>query len=445
MNVRAIARPVHRGPAAWNELLPTCQRQPKVEGDVSVDVAVIGAGFAGLSAARRIFQADPGIRVAVIEAGRVGQGAAGRNSGFMIDLPHDLNSKDYSGKGDDRKQIELNRLAIDFAQGAVDDFAIDAEFFDPAGKVNGAVSDKAVAHNRSYAKHLASLGETSQLLDAQEMAELTGSRHYTSGLYTPGTVLLQPAGYVRGFAEGLVRNGANVFEDSPVLSLSREGRDWCLTCPNGKVRAAQVILAVNGHLERFGFAQGRLMHLFLYASMTPELDQDTVNRLGGQERWGITPSDPMGTTVRRIKMRHGGHRIVVRSYATLRSGMVASENDLKRAGALHQKKFDQRFPQLAGLCPQYRWAGQLCLTLNGVAVAGQLDEGLYSACVQNGLGTARGTLTGICAAELALGVSSPVTEHFVNEDRPRRLPPRPFRDPGANALLRWREWKARDE
>jgi len=75
----------------------------------------------------------------------------------------------------------------------------------------------------------------------------------------------------------------------------------------------------------------------------------------------------------------------------------------------------------------------------------KLDTGLYSGCVQNGLGTARGTLTGIGAAELACGATSDITAHFTREQRPRRLPPQPFQQIGGNAVLRWREWRARND
>jgi glycine/D-amino acid oxidase-like deaminating enzyme len=110
-----------------------------------------------------------------------------------------------------------------------------------------------------------------------------------------------------------------------------------------------------------------------------------------------------------------------------------------------RRKFDQRFPQIAGMEMEHAWAGHLCLTLNGVSVTRQLDEGIYSGCVQNGLGTARGTLTGIAAAEMSVGETSRVTAHFVAEARPKRLPPQPFQQIGANAVLRLKEWRARQE
>jgi len=74
-----------------------------------------------------------------------------------------------------------------------------------------------------------------------------------------------------------------------------------------------------------------------------------------------------------------------------------------------------------------------------------LEPGLYAACVQNGLGTVRGTLSGIGAAELACGLQSDITRYFAAEPAPARLPPHPFDTIGANAYLRVKEWQSRRE
>ena len=277
------------------------------------------------------------------------------------------------------------------------------------------------------------------------MTELTGSRHYLGGLYTPGTVMLQPAGYVRGLASGLRRAGVSVFEESPVTSFSKQDSGWLVVTPGGKVSTGKIILTINGHLESFGYERDRLMQLFLFAVMTPELDNDAMKKLGGQPRWGITPSDPMGTTLRRIAAGQGGNRIVTRTCAILKPDMRLTQAHVDRAAAVMQDKFDRRFPQLAGVKMEYQWVGHLCLSMNGVAVMRELDDGVYSGCVQNGLGTARGTLTGMGAAELALGIESDITRHFGAEASPKKLPPQPFRELGANAVLRWKEWRAADE
>lgn len=437
--------PRHVGPAAWASILPARPSGPSLQQNISADFAIIGGGFAGLSAARRLKQLDPKATVVVIEAGSIAEGAAGRNSGFMIDLPHELTSEDYSGSGDDTQIITLNRLAQGFAASAVEDYEINPDYFDRAGKINGAAGEAAHAHNKSYADHLTNLGEASELLDRKSMQELTGSPHYTSGLYTPGTIMLQPAGYIQGLADGLQSQAVQIYENSPVQSFERSGSGWAIKTAHGQVSTPKVILTVNGFLESFGVAKGRLMQLFLFATMTPELDQEALHKLGSQNRWGITPSDPMGTTLRRIDTGQGGNRIITRTCAALRSGMHTNERDMKRARAIMQDKFDSRFPQLAGLQMEYAWAGHLCLTLNNVSVTHEIDMGVVSGCVQNGLGTARGTLTGIAAAEIAYGETSSITEFFSTEATPKRLPPNPLRDIGANITLRWKEWKARSE
>ncbi|WP_149141792.1 NAD(P)/FAD-dependent oxidoreductase [Gemmobacter caeruleus] len=437
--------PVHRGPAAWSAILPGQPGPVVLDTDLVVDFAIVGAGFAGLSAARRLRQLHPSARIAVLEASRIAEGASGRNSGFMIDLPHELTSEDYSGGGDDRALIALNRSAIGFAEGVVADYGIDRNFFDPAGKVNGAASEQADRLNRSYADHLATMGEGSTYLDAQAMRELTGSAHYVSGLYTPGTVMLQPAGYIRGFAEGLRRDGVGVFEASPVQAMVRQGQGWALRTPGGQVSAGKVIMANNGQLESFGFARNRLMHIFLYASMSVDLGAEGIRALSGQPRWGVTPSDPMGTTMRRIDPGQGGHRIITRTCASFEPGMEAPETMIRRSAGVHREKFDDRFPQLRGLAMEFTWAGHLCLSQNGVSMMRELEQDLYAACICNGLGTTRSTLTGIAAADLACGIESDATRHFTAEAPPRKLPPRPFSTIGANAYLRYKEWRAAAE
>jgi glycine/D-amino acid oxidase-like deaminating enzyme len=435
---RARRLPRQPGPAGWNRLLAPPGPAKVLEADATADVAIIGAGFAGLSAARRLLQLDPGLTVAVLEAGRVGDGPAGRNSGFMIDLPHDLASESYAGAGSgDVLQTRLNRVAIAFAAMAAGDYGLGPDTFDPCGKINAAATPAGDRHNRDYAAHLAGMDEAHRLLDAAEMEALTGTSYYSSGLFTPGTVMLQPAAYIRGLGDGIGKT-ADLYEESPVLEIARDGSGWRLTTPRAALRADKVILANNGHAESFGFFARRLMHVFTYASMTEPLPEDA---LGGAATWGVTPADPMGTTVRRIA-DSGGGRIVVRSRFTFNASMQVSDTAVAAAGRLHDRKYAERFPMLAGTGMAYRWAGHLCLSLNNVPAHGEVDSGVFSAICQNGLGTCKGTLAGMSAAEMVLGRQSEITQAFAAMDPPKRLPPAPLASIGANATLRWKEWRA---
>jgi glycine/D-amino acid oxidase-like deaminating enzyme len=436
--------PADPGPAGWARLLPDVAPSPELEQKITADWLIIGAGFAGLAAAFRLSQLCPGARIVILEATRVGQGPAGRNSGFMIDLPHDLTSSDYGGALEaDRAQIADNRRAIAFAGEMAKTFALPREAYIPMGKINGAASRKGHQHNLDYAGHLAALGEPYEMLDAAQMRAQTGITYYQSGLYTPGTVMLQPAMFVQSVAAGLVARGVHLYENTPVLETNRNG-GWQALTPKGQVSAPRAILAVNGHLNSFGYMQGRLIHTHTYASMSRALSAKEIARLGGQPNWNLTPADPLGTTVRRVSGT-GGDRIVIRNRFTYDERLKPGPNWHQQVIRAHDRAFAARFPMLKGIEMAYRWGGRLCLSRNNVQVVGELEPGLYSACVQNGLGTAKGTLAGMLAAELACGETSPALRRALAADTPTKLPPAPLTRIAATLRLRFGEWKAGTE
>jgi glycine/D-amino acid oxidase-like deaminating enzyme len=415
-----------------------------LEGKITADWLVIGAGFAGLAAAHRLSKQNPGDRIVVLDAVRVGDGPAGRNSGFMIDLPHDLTSSDYGGALDsDLAQTQDNRSGIAHARAMAQEYGLSEEAFTISGKINGAATSKGVSHNQSFAEHLSAMGERHEVFDAAQMRDITGTDYYQSGLFTPGSAMIQPAMFVRGVANGLRSNSVSIHEMSPVTALTRD-KDWIATTPKGQVTAPRVILAVNGHLNSFGYLPGRLMHVFTYASMTRAMSAEEIGQLGGYAVWGLTPADPMGTTVRRIS-GIGGDRIIVRNRFTFDPTLEVGDKRIDSVARDHDRAFAARFPALKGVGMQYRWGGRLCLSRNDVQVIGELDEGLFSACCQNGLGTAKGTLAGGLAAELALGISSPALRRALAADAPTRLPPRPIASLGANLYLKWQERQAGGE
>jgi len=443
MNVRRL--PKDPGPAAWNAILPSKPLRPSLTDKTNADWLIIGAGFAGLSAARRLAELHPGDRIVVLDATVIADGPAGRNSGFMIDLPHDLTSSDYRGNtAKDQRDTRLNRAGIAYAMDAKASYGMSDEAIVLSGKINGAITEKGAAHNDDYAAHLDALSEPYERLDSKAMQALTGSTAYIDGLFSPGTAMLQPAMYIRAMADGVESNRVRLHECSPVSSLKREGNVWQANTPEGSVMAPKVLLCVNGHLESFGFYQRQLMHVFTYASMTEALSDDQLKRLDGEPRWALTPADPMGTTVRRIADT-GGHRLIVRNRATFDPSLEVSDARIRQVARTHDQSFRDRFPMLNDVSMAYSWGGRLCLSRNNVPAFGEIDNGLFAACCQNGLGTAKGTIAGKLAAELASGASSSLLDDIQADDEPQRLPPAPFASIGANAIMRWGEWRAGKE
>lgn len=436
------------GVTGWADILPERQANPVLEGQHEADYLIVGAGFAGLAAARRLIQLEPQARIIILEGRKIAEGPAGRNSGFMIDLPHELASDDYAGGSaeSDHRHIAMNRAAIGFAKQAAEEYELPEEALAQSGKTNAAATEKGLKHNADYAEHLSELGESFKMLDAADMKHLTGMEYYQGGLWTPGTVMLQPALFCRGVAEGLQRNDSlEIYEQSPVISLDNEpNQRWVAKTTVGSVSAAKVILAVNGLVEHFGFYSSRLMHVMLYGSMTRALTAAEIKKLGGESRWGLTPADPLGTTVRRISGT-GGDRIIIRNRANYSPSLSVSSKKMTSVAQTHEQSFKDRFPMLEDVTMDYCWSGRLCLSLNNVQAWSEVDEGLFSACCQNGLGAAKGTVGGIIAAETAVGKQDSIIPEYLPEPEPKRLPPEPFMWLGANAVMRWKEYRAGKE
>ncbi|MHA3903000.1 NAD(P)/FAD-dependent oxidoreductase [Castellaniella sp. WN] len=438
MSRTTIRQPVETGLSGWAAIAPRRFPVRTLEDDQTADWLIIGAGFGGLSAARRLRQLRPEDRIVVLDAQEIAIGASGRNSGFMIDVPHNLTSGNYSVGGAASSQLEIrqNRMAIAFASGAAEEYGMPVTTFDPSGKINAAATERGLKLNRAFADSLRQIGEPSETLDAAQMREITGTGYYLGGVHTPGAVMIQPADYIRRLAEGLA-GGVDLFEHSPVLSLARKGPVWEAVSTRGSVQAPRVILAVNGHVESFGHFRHRLIHVYTYASMTAAFPAGA----GGADRWALLPADPMGATLRKIT-RDGQSRIVVRTHFTYNPDIRVSGRQVADIAARQRRSFDKRFPALKDVSMEFSWAGALCLSTNHAPAFGEIEPGLYSACCENGLGTVKSTLAGMMAAELATDTDSESLRQFQRQPPPPRLPPQPIAWLGINAVIRWHQLRA---
>lgn len=435
--------PKDPGPAGWNEIYKDKLSFPALDTDIEVDWVVVGGGFAGLGAAKRLLQLLGNTEsIAVIEARGIAQGPAGRNSGFMLDLPHDLNSNTYTGsKEKDLRQIRLNREAIKMAESIAQQYGMDEALFSRSGKVTASATERGGRSIDTYAKHLTALNEPFELLGPTELHSLLGTQFYSKGLRTANTSMIQPAGYIHSAYRGLVSEGVQVYECSPVVEMRLSDSVHTMICSHGSVKAKNVIMAVNGHIQSFGFFKQSLLHVFTFSSMTRALKSHELKALGGINNWGVLPADPMGSTLRKVSDHAGsGHRIVVRNHATLNQTMEASQRNLKDAAKLQDRSFARRFPMLKGVEMEYRWGGRLCLTYNSVPAFGEIENRVWSACCQNGLGTVKGMLSGMMAVDNAVLGKTELLDEFLMYQQPKRLPPEPFLSVGANATLMWKEW-----
>lgn len=154
MTTHRVGRlPVDTGRSGWEAISRRTLPVRALEANETADWLIIGAGFAGLSAARRLTQLRPGERIVLLDARELAQGPSGRNSGYMIDVPHNLSGGEYTSGDAGGTMLEMaqNRLAIGFATEAAAEYGMPQATFDPCGKINASASARGDRLNAAFA------------------------------------------------------------------------------------------------------------------------------------------------------------------------------------------------------------------------------------------------------------------------------------------------------
>ncbi len=420
---------------AWLEILPPLPSATRLEGAIEADHVVVGGGFGGLAAARRLAELNPAASIVLIEADRIGNNAAGRCSGFIIDHAHNIRAKGFADDTESAKRgIALNREGVDWLAEIVERENIECDWR-PEGKIHAAASASGAKTLESFAKSLDAVDEDYSMLDATELTRRFGTDFYNVGMMAPHTVLVNPAALVHGLAVTMPPN-VSVFESSPVTSVDY-GPPHMLRTALGAVTTPSLVLAANGFGAGFGFFTKHLIPLITWGSMTRQLEPDELERLGGEESYGIIPAHPAGTTVRRLPEG----RILVRNQYTYsrRSNALAGR---EKVAKIHRSSFDARYPMFSDVGFEYTWGGALSLSRNGAGVCGEVAPGVHASMVYQGTGMAKGTISGKYLAEQIMGEEPPLLSMLSSGTTPSRNYPEPFNGWGVALNSRWRRRQA---
>lgn len=440
MSVQQVSHlPVNDRSNGWSRILPARTPAGSLDGSHEYDWVVLGAGYAGLAAARRLGENRPDERVVLIDAGEVGENASGRNSGFAIDLPHVVGSSMEELDGSHR-YMALARAAIDYHETQIDRYGIECDWSQP-GKYQTASSDQGVRDMlEPFARELEALNEPFTWIDKADLDQRLGTTHFKAAVYTPGCRLLNPAALVRGLADNLPEN-VTLHENSPVIGLDTEG-GITVTTATGEVRARQLILGVNAFAEKFGYYQRRLIPFAANASLSRRLSAAERDALGCEDNWGVTPANAFASITMRFTR---DHRILIRNNIYYNPQMRETAAYQAQIARRHKRLFDERFPMLPQVEMEYTWTGFICLSQNGAPGFGKLAANIHSSVCQNAIGVTKGTAGGMLAADMACGIDNELIGYMQSLGEPSLLPIRPFLDIGVRARLAWELWRARKE
>lgn len=402
---------------------------PSLQGRETADVAILGAGLTGLSAALELAQA--GLKVIVLEARRVGWGASGRNGGQVIfgygcDQPK---IAAMLGLDESRRLFDWSLEGVRMVRERITKYGIDAHWRN--GHAHVAIKPRHIEELKSWQRDLVeNYGYDVAWWDRERLHSELPSPRYLGALYDPLSGHLHPLNYTLGLARAAVAAGVRIFEHTEVTALERGARP-VLRTPQGEVQADFVVLAGNA-----------LVH-----GIAPELD-DKIMPVGTY----VGATEPLGEARARDLIRNGmavadinwaldyfrlsaDHRLLFggrASYSTL------PPPDLP--GTM-MRRMTRVFPQLKGVKFENVWGGLIDISLNRAPHWGRMGDNIYFAQGFSGHGVAATGLAGRVIAEAIRGQAARLDAYakIPHHDFPGG---RTFRTPMLVAAMAW--FKLRD-
>ncbi len=407
--------------------------------DEECDWLVIGAGYTGLSAARKLGQLFSNQKIIIVDAQLAGEGASGRNSGYLVDTT--LNDGFTSNKELEnyKKKSDIYTLGIEVVKNFIKEYQVDCDW-NESGKyfASSKIEDKKILEN--FSNTLSKLGFEHSLLQKRELSNGLGTNFYNTGLYTKGGVLLHPGKLVRSMLDVLPSN-VFLYENSCLINWAKNKDIISCHFKNGIIKSKKIIFATNGFLKSLGIKSNYNFPITLTASMTRRLSDEEFENIGKPNEWGVLPVRPMGATIRMTKDR----RILIRNTAEVHSPFGMSQKSLKIRSINQKIGIQKRFPQLPGDIIQSSWSGIVSRTRNSSQIFEKIDENIFAAGCYNGSGIGVGTLFGEQIAIKASNANSSEIEIIEKKNKPTWLPPEPFLSLGIKSRLLYERIRARSE
>jgi glycine/D-amino acid oxidase-like deaminating enzyme len=388
----------------WWETATPPQLESPMDLPESVEVAVIGGGFTGLSAARAL--AKRGVQVAVLEAETVGWGASSRNGGMVLTglkLPVPTLLRRYGKQAVERMYV-ASMESIDCVERIIREEKIDCNF-SRCGHLEVAVKQAHFdLHEKSAALIKREFNHELRIISKSELRQEIGTDIYHGGLVDEKSAGLHPARYVAGLAYAAQRAGAGLFERTRVSSVEREAhtgpRRFQVHTTRGTLTAREVLLASGAYTtDATPSLRRKVIPIGSYIIATEPLSEDLARELIPRNRmiydskhflyyYRLTPDS---------RMLFGGRAAF----------FPASENTVRQSAEILRRGMIRVYPQLRGAKVEYVWGGTLDFTFDVMPHSGKIKD-LYFALGYAGHGVAAATWFGKKLAGILCGEPSDI-------------------------------------
>ncbi|KJC42440.1 oxidoreductase [Bradyrhizobium sp. LTSP885] len=417
-------------PAAslWADTAEPLSAFPRLKGEQQADVVIIGAGYTGLSAAHHI--AKSGLAPIVLEANQPGWGASGRNGG-VITAKFRLSFREIDaahGRAMARRMYEIAHESVDMVEELVSEFGITGARLTRTGQVKAAHNDatlRAAIDEAAWMTREMRDTEVS-ILDPHQVRDETGSSVFVGGILNPGSGGIHPLNYLRGLARGLRQRRVPIFQESPVLTLRRDGAGVIAETPDGVVRARHAIIATNSYSDLTSATARVQRTLVPFRSALIATERLSPNLAGS-----LMPTGRSYTETKRMMrwFRKVDDRVVFGG-----RGAFGKQDSDSAFDAL-RKAMVGIFPELADIPLAFKWSGLVAMTLDSVPHVGRLDDRTLYAVGYNGAGVAMSSLMGRYLAALVRGEA--VDLGLLDADSLKIIPFYALREPAVRVVAGW--------
>ena len=403
----------------------------------SCDWLIVGAGYTGLSAARKLSELHPNKRIIIIDAQFAGEGASGRNSGYLVDTT--LNDGFTSNKelSNYKKKTDIYQLGIEVVKKFIKGYQVDCDW-NEAGKYFASSNNKDQKILTNFGETLSQLGFEYNLLNKKELNKRLGTNFYNLGLYTKGGILLHPGKLVRSMIDTLAEN-VDLLEQSQLLEWKKRTNSVCCKFKKYEIITKNIIFCTNGFLKSLGIKMNYNFPLTLTASMTRQLNNKEFKSIGEPKEWGVLPVRPMGATVRMTKDK----RILIRNTAEVYNPFKMNNGELKKRSLNQKIGIKKRFPTLPDDIIESSWSGIVSRTRNSSQIFEKIDNNVFAAGCYNGSGIGVGTLFGEQIAIKASNENSNEIHIIERRSKPTWLPPQPFLNIGIQSRLLYERFRSK--
>jgi len=416
--------------AAWLDGAAADPPAPPLAKDLTVDVAIVGGGFTGVSTAFHLSQRFPALGIALVEARVLGNGASGRNGGMMLNGISTTSDPDAV-----LAEYQLTSRAIDALEALIRDHGL-AVRYRRGGCVRIATTAASAEAEHALAEQLAARGLPVRYLAGDALSAVLRAHGAHGGVLDPGEGVLNGVDLIRAMRPLVVAQGVQIYEGTVVRRI-REGEVIELATSGGTIRANAIVLATNGYTPRLGYFRTGILPVLSHVIATEPLAAEVRAAAGLGDTCGFSDDRP-----RLAYMTiDGDGRLVFGGGTTAAYGYRfgnATTYPVRRGDRAERAlrgTLGGYFPALADVPIAHRWTGPLGLTLARHAAIGVMGRhgNVYYGLGYSGHGVVLANLAGQVITDLYAGDHDPWRAAPFYMKRPSGIPPEPLRWPGYHA------------